>query len=609
MPTLSGGIGLAAYRGTVAVQRDPLHFATHVTVSTDVEDGQAVALELSPGLGQTATAIGGVARFASVPMTPDGRFQVRARCTNAAGTIGPSAPTTFTVDTIPPTLTVSSPATGATVPFSDADVDATAPDKQFRVCALSDAAGRTLTAAIHGTVPDALGTAIVPAGATTETCVEITCPSGGAPFDVDFSVSDSAGNRTTTTLAGVSCASTLPSVRIVDPVSSVMSDTATFLNAARDGNAGAAGFQYDVIACSDRDTGMATLSINGAAVGAPVALATADTQCAAAGFRSTARFSGATLPQSAPAMDSPGSPFPANPTVTVSVTDAIGDTGISPIVTVFVDSIAPALATTSPMCGSLVMPDTGGGAAVDLGVATTDVPMTLSLAPGTGTPRTLSASAFSSAGHVNFTGVALTAGPWTITGGATDFAGNAGTAAACTIFVGNPPALAFTTPVVGARYSATGDGNAAVLGYQGATVTLSTDVPDGTTVTLIVGGGAPITATAAGGVVTFASVTLPEGDAIALTASVTDGLRGMRSATVTVLVDTQAPGAATGILGVVTARRAGTIRVTWTSAGDPGPSGPPSTRAVVSYDLRWARRPFVTAADFAAATPITYTGT
>lgn len=588
---------------------DPLHFATHITVSTDIEDGRTVELVLSPGLPQTATATGGVARFNSVAMSPDGRFQVRAMCTNAAGTVGPSAPTTFTVDTTPPTLSVVSPAAGATIPFSAADVDTTAPGKQFRVCARSDAAGQTLTAAIHGTVPDALGTGTVPSSVATDACVEITCPSGGAAFDVDFAVSDAAGNRSTATLVGVSCASTLPSVRIVDPISSVMTDTTTFLNAARDGNVGAAGLQYGVVACSDRDTGMATLSINGAVIGSPVALVVADTRCAGAGFRSTAQFAGATLPQSMPAMNSPTGSFPTNPTITVSVTDGVGDIGTSPIVTVFVDSIAPAIATAAPACGSLVVPDATGGATVDLAIATTDVPLTVNLQPGTGTPRTLTASAFSSTGQVNINGVAFTAGPWTITGSATDFAGNAATAAACTIFVGNPPALEFTTPLSGARYSAAGDGNASSLGYQGATVSLLTDVTDGTTVTLTVAAGTPITAVASGGHVNFANVALPEGDAIALTASVTDGPRGTRSVTVTVLVDTQVPAVPTGILGIVTARRAGTVRVTWTSAGDPGPSGPPSSRAAASYDLRWSRSPISTSAQFAAATPVAFAGT
>ena len=65
--------------------------------------------------------------------------------------------------------------------------------------------------------PSCVGTVAV-AAINTDACVPVTCP-GGAPFDITVTLKDAAGNPTTTTIQGVSCASTLPSVQIITPVS------------------------------------------------------------------------------------------------------------------------------------------------------------------------------------------------------------------------------------------------------------------------------------------------------------------------------------------------------------------------------------------------------
>ena len=585
----------------------PTRFATHFLIQTDIEDGQSVVLELSPGLPITAQAVAGSARFAGVVLSPDGAFQVRARCTNRAGTAGQSATTTYTVDTAPPTLTASSPMPGTIVPFGAADTNATVPGKQFQVCARSDAAGQTLTAVIAGATPNPIGTTTVPASAMQDACVEITCPTGSAPFDVQCSVSDAAGNRTTATIAGVSCASTMPSVRIVDPVSSVMGTASTYLNASRDANAAQLGLQYDIVVCADRDVGMATLRINGAASGTPVALAAASAACAAAGLRGAAVFRGVTLPESVPVVNSPAGTIPFNPAIEVSVTDAIGDVGVSPGVTVFVDSVAPVQALFAPVCGSMVAPGTTGSASVDLRFSATDVPLTLTLQQGTSTPIVSTGNAFTSFGQVDFLATTLAPGTWSVTAQATDMAGNVSTSASCLLIVGTPPTLSFVQPTNGQLYSAVGDTAPTMPGYQGAMIRLGTDAPDGTSVALTIGAASPLTGTVSGGAVVFSSVTLPESNTLVLRADLTVAGRGNATASINVVVDTAVPGVASAISATVTQRRAGRIRVDWTGASDPDPTG--GTRAVANYEVRWSPAPITTASAFVAATAVPYAAT
>ncbi len=578
-------------------------FATHFAVQTDIEDGLQVSLEVAGVLPQMAPVSGGSARFAGIALN-EGTTGVRARCVNRAGTVGLSASIDLTVDTTPPALASSIPTAGTTIPFSAPDVDPTAPGRQFQVCARTEAVGQVLTALIHGTTAEAIGMVTV-ASATADACAEITCPSGSAPFDVDFSVSDAAGNRATVTVAGVSCASNLPSVRIVDPVNSVLGTTSTYLNASRDTDAARGGLQYDIVACADRDTGLAQLLIAGAPVGSTLPLAAATGACATAGFRSQVTFAGVTLPESLPAVRSTPSALPDNPSLTVRVTDGVGDIGLSPAVTVFVDGVAPSLSLVSPTCGVLLVPDATGSATTDIQVRSTDLPVTLTLQRGSDTPRVLTGPTFFTPGFVIFSAVSLGTGTWTAVPSGTDVAGNAGSGTACAILVGNPPTLSFTAPSSGQVFGAAGDAAPATSGYQGGTVTLTTDAPDGSVVTLTVGTLAPMTASVSAGIATFANVTFPEADALAIGATVTVAGRGNANATVTVVVDTQPPSAPTGLTAVVAARRGGRIHLSWTAPSDPSTAG---GRRVVAYQLAWSLSP-ITDANFPAATAFAFVGT
>ena len=60
----------------------------------------------------TALAAGGKATFAGVPLPGDGTYEVQARCIDGNGVVGRSGKGTYPVDTTPPDLTVSKPASG-----------------------------------------------------------------------------------------------------------------------------------------------------------------------------------------------------------------------------------------------------------------------------------------------------------------------------------------------------------------------------------------------------------------------------------------------------------------------------------------------------------------
>ncbi|MBI5516569.1 MAG: VCBS repeat-containing protein [Deltaproteobacteria bacterium] len=583
-------------------------FATDFVVSTDIEDGRQVQLAVSGSdTPLRASVTGGRATFSMVPLSPDGMFRVRATCTNAAGNTGQSAETTFTVDSTPPTLTVASPMSGATIGLM-ADVNEPRMGTQFRVCGRSDAAGRRLCAAVEGAMPDdPAGCAVVPAG-DMDACVEVTCPTGNAPFNVTVNTDDAAGNARRVTLTGIRCQSTLPSVRVVRPLAYATGMASTILNAGRDSSPMMPGVQQNVVACVDRMAGTATLLVNGVVrtETATVIAAVGTDPCGmlGMGFMGTATFTDVTLPDSSPSRILATDPDPANPTLAARVTDAAGDVGTSPMVTLYVDSAPPSIAISG--CGRTVSLGAGMSATTDIDVESDSFPLTLTVTHGMDTPVTLVAMTATFPRRARFSGVRLLPGQSTLRASATDPAGNMASVtgpggAACTLEVGNPPSLSFTSPRADAVFTRTGDGNPMMAGYQGVTVTLTTDAPPGTAVSLSIAGGTALMGMVnAGGTVTFPGVTLPEGDAVTLAASTADVMgRGVGRANITVAVDTSTPTPPTMVATVVPAalRRAGTLRLSFVNGSDTGPVG---ARAVRRYDVRYAFVP-LTATNFESA--------
>lgn len=571
-------------------------FATTFTVGTDIEDGREVELSVTgTATPLRAAVMAGVARFTNVALAPDGEFVTRATCTNRAGNVGRSAESRFTVDSVAPTLTVQSPMAGALIGLSG-DVNTEVAGVQFNVCARSDAAGRRVCANVMGGTPtDPAGCADVPASATTDACVQVTCPDGGAPFTVEVSTQDAAGNVARGTIANVRCQSALPSVRVVSPPAYDAGDPTTILNASRDRDTAMPGFQTEVVACTDRMSGMAALLRD--MVAAPVATATvaptaAGDPCAALGmgFVGIARFPGVTLPETTPTRTDPSSPAPAGPTLRVQVTDGAGDRGTSVASVLYVDSSAPTLSIFN--CNRVVAPGTGGNGRTSVVVSSDAYPINLTL-ERMGDIRQNPLTAPTMTGGVStFSDLEFLPGVTTLRLTATDPAGNASTTnGMCTITVGNPPTLAFTAPAAGALFTT-----------ATTTVTLSTDAPAGTVVTLRINGASPVTGTVAGGSVTFAGVTLPQGDAVNLSATTAEVAgRGVGMASVTVVVDTAIPTAPTALAATIpttprSARRAGTVRLTWNDGSDAAPSGT-GTRPVARYEVRYFTSP-LTASNF-----------
>ncbi|MEZ4392513.1 MAG: hypothetical protein R3A48_15605 [Polyangiales bacterium] len=544
---------ITAPMGSALLARDnagsPGMFRTDIVVGTDIEDGQTVRLALS---GRTqplsAMATGGTARFANVELTPDGTYLARATCANRAGNVGTSAEVTWTVDSVGPTLEVQSPMPMGVIGAST-DVNPMVEGNQFRVCARSDAAGQRLCASVAGAMPaDPAGCTNVPSSTSTDACVEVTCPSGNAPFDVSVRTQDAAGNETTQTIAGLRCQSALPSVRVVSPAPYDAMQPATILNASRDSDPMARGFQTEIVACTDRVAGEARLFVlpNATAVAtSQVAPVMMGDPCATLGmgFVGIARFANVTLPQSTPERTSPSAPEPTGPQVRVDVTDSTGDLGQSAAASYYVDSDPPLIAVSN--CGALVRPGMDGNATTDIVGSSSAFPVRLLIERAGAMSQEITINSPSNPLGGFRQSVTLGSGTNRVTASATDPAGNASTSAgSCNIEVGNPPTLQFTSPMALQRFTvATG---------STTTITLSTDAPVGTAVTLTVGSATPIMGTVAtGGVVTFPGVMPPEGQVVIQARTADDGTRGFGMASISVVVDNDLPVAPLDLPGVV----------------------------------------------------------
>jgi hypothetical protein len=605
-------------------------------VTTSAEDGQPVTLAYNNAATPssvttlTATASGGSATF-GVPLSPDATYQVIATCKNAANVTGSSQLTSYPVDTQAPNLTVTQPADGQF--FGPTDLDA---QGRFSVCGRTtstDAAGlpaslgpavNNLCVALGGSSTCA-GTAAV-AAINTDACVPVTCP-GGAPFNITVTLKDAAGNPTSMTIQGVSCASTLPSVQVIRPVSDapafidpskhILSATAPV--GVRDLDPTTPGAQADVVACTDRVGGAAllvglsggTLTPLGSAV-TTVAALPADNCPTGLGF--IARFAGVTLPDSIENTD--GSL--ATPTeLRVRVTDAVNPSsiGTSVAVALWVDPIAPplTLATPANLCGSFQQSATTVTQDVTFNAESDRI--LLQVTNGSITD-TLMPSAFAG-GIATFSAVAFDPGQNNVTATATDPAGNATALAPvpCTVTVGSAPVVTFTTPTAGQVLCPAGsttpgclqDADGSTSGWQGTlTAHVSGDgqpITSGT-VTFTVGTTTLGTGTLdASGDVSLSGITLPEGSVTIV--ATTDNIpnRGVGTGSVTVTVDLGPPAAPTGLAVSIIDRRRTTMRVTWTAPGDGGLS-------VTGYDVRYAKVP-ITSANFddaSVTTAVTYTG-
>jgi Fibronectin type III domain len=629
-PTISGTHpalnGVLAPAGDRASQIGSPYQVTFV-VTTNAEDGQPVTLAFNNAAPPaTVTTLNGTASGGSVTfglqLVPDGTYQVIATCKNAAGISGDSGLTNFPVDTTAPDLAVTKPMDGDFLGPTVLDTQG-----RFSVCGKTTSADAanlpaSLGAGVNnlcvslGGSATCVGTAPVTA-VNTEACVLVTCP-GGAPFNITVTLKDAAGNPTATTVQGVSCASMLPSVQVITPVSDAptFTDQSKHILAANapvgipDQNPGLAGAQADVVACTDR-AGSATLLVGlsggtlnqlGAAI-TPVAAVPADNCPAGLGF--VARFSGVTLPES---IENTNGSIATPTELRVRVVDPVNPViiGTSVPVDVWVDTNPPVLTLRTPanLCGSFQQSSTTITQDVTLNAENGNVVM--QVANGTAVD-TLAPSSFAS-GVATFLAVQFDPGQNDVTATDRDPAGNLTALAPvpCSVTIGSAPVVTFTAPATGSILCPMGsstpgciqDGdNDATNGWQGTVavhVTANGAPVTSGNVTFTVGGtplgAGTVALDASGNAVLGTGVTLAEGliTIVATTSNIPGNGVGTGSTTVT--VDLGPPSAPTGLTAAVLDRRQTSFQLSWTAPGDNG-------ARVSGYDVRYARIP-ITAGNF-----------
>ena len=606
-------------------------------VSTSAEDGQTVTLAIdnavdagAPVDGTPSAVVSGGSATFGLTLVPDATYEVIATCLNKEGITGTSTKSSFTVDTLPPVLTVNSPTAGQFV--VGGTINACAQTSSSDAASLAGSLGNGQKNLCVTLGSSATPSCVAVGAVATSTCVSLACP-GAAPFSLTFTLNDAAGNPTSQTVTGVTCASSLPAVQIVAPASDAptFTDPSKHILAANapvgilDEDGTTPGAQADVVACTDT-AGTATLFAGHKGDSSLAQLGSAILTTAAAagdncpnGSGFVARFAGVTLPESTENADGT---LAAATELQVSVTSATNsaDTGTSQPDDVWVDSVAPSLALASPagLCGSF----TQSAATVTADVSyTADDRLVVADVTNNGVTTTYDTPAFVG-GVATFGSVAFTQGQNALVAIESDPAGNATALATCTVTIGSAPVVSFTTPTAGALLCPNGattpgcidDSDTGTPGWQGSLtvhVTAGTSNVNGSVITFTDGATTFGTATTdANGNATLTPVTVAEGTQTIL--ATTDNVpgAGVGSGTVTVTVDTATPNAPTGLNVSIPAndvknRRKVTMQLTWTAPADG------NGKSVAGYQVRYAKVP-ITAANFDDTTVTTafpYTGT
>lgn len=580
----------------------PLDFPyrTPFDVRTSAGDGEIITLEVdgTPYAAAT-TVLGGTAHFPGVELTPDGNHQVRAEChTNGVSVL--SAPRFFTVDSVPPELTVSSPVAGEHFgPDRDADLT-TLGLTEIDVCMTTESGDAVdLPPSLGATQQQNFCVAIDDRGPSCEpalssagdnACVRIQCPDQGA-FGLTVTLRDRAGNISSSTIPDVSCSSNKPTVQITSPLSGT-DETSTNLLAAghsqtlRDQRADLPGAQWLVRACTDTVSGSATLigGVQGAplsTLAGPVPLIPAQpSDNCPSGLFGVARFVDATLPESEELLNG------NLDTVTelrVEVTDALQETAESDPVTLWVDSFPPSLSIFSAVrCGDLVRTGASSQAVTFQFASASEVSATLS--PATG-PDQLKDFPLKGAGLTEDDTFDLEQGENILIATNTEPSGNeAALQSDCIIELGDPPIVAWTTPANDALFNVATDGNPSAAGWQGAlsvtvsNIDLSAESPP-VTVEFFrndVSLGAPVAADTVTGVATLSGITIDDGEDVELKAETSVTSKGVghsnlrQGNSIQLLVDTIAPAAPTNAQLTLLNRRQTSFRFGWTAPSDGG---------------------------------------
>ena len=362
--------GVPVAQGGDRATTAPMSYAVAFEVTTSVPNDQTVELAVSDASAPTKVTVYtamvtmGKARFPAVPLLTDTTYEVAARCLDRDGDVGASETAEYPVDVTAPDLVVTQPIAGEAISPSGLSMGT------FQVCGHTGASDAV-------NLPAALGrsdnfcaktsgrpTCAIAMAVDGDVCVNLPCPGEGA-FDVTATLTDAAGNSQETVVPAVTCFSTLPMVHIVTPDSDVapFADPSKRLLAAsaqqalRDEKADSPGAQTDVVVCSSRSgtitlfaglAGDAQLGVVGAGLTTRAAVS-ADACLTGSSFVAT--FVSVTLPESA---EDAQTKLVVPTELRADIVDLSGAKNSSPIVHLWVDSIAPVLLLTEPtdLCGS-----------------------------------------------------------------------------------------------------------------------------------------------------------------------------------------------------------------------------------------------------------------
>jgi len=618
---LLNGVPVASNGDRVSADGAPYQAAVEVT--TNVPDGRTVLLTVDGSAQSLATtAVAGVATFAGVALAPDGQHTLKASCLGDGGQTGTSALVQVGVDSLAPDLILDGIMTGAYFPLN---VPVKVCAKTTAVDALdvptTVAGGQNNFCVGIGTATPQCSPAKPGQSATGDgACVTLACP-GGAPFNLALSLRDAAGNVTETTVSGVSCASSLPSVQIIDPIDGTGSDVATRILASgalqvrKDQNSQQAGAQYTVRACTDAagSTGILYAGLSGSALstalGSPV---TAQPSVSGDNCPSTLGyvfvFSNVDLPEST---ESATGALTVATALKVQVTDISRTANDSPIVETWVDSTPPTFGPFSPpdLCSLRVQSDVDK--TVKLIFNATASPVVLNVDRPT-TDSTLNLSTIELAGKISGD-VLFEFGINALSGSVTEPSGNVTTLAQpCTVTVGNAPIVAFQSPV--GTFNKANDADLNTPGWQGD-LSVSVNVVTGGvtgpatsgTVAFSVGGtpvgAGPVNIVA--GVATLTGVSIADGSAVQITVTTSDiSPYGVGTGSTTRVVDTIAASAVTSLTAAVipALRRQSAFQVSWNGADDGG-------KAAGGYNVRRWKSATCDASGFAGGTDVAFGGT
>jgi hypothetical protein len=573
-------------------------FKTSITVTTDVPNGSNVVLSTGSGPSLLTQASAGSAVFSAVELAPDGDYVLRATCHGALTTV--SDPLVITVDTAGPVVGSGVvPIAGQHYSPGDDENTGTPGVLDFSVCVpvtsddaldLSSDNVCVFTGAAGPFCAEAVSDGVAPG--TDGVCVPVVCP-GSAPFNVDVRVSDEAGNPTTITINGVTCASQTPTVQIVSLTDNRTAPTNIGLRLLAAGNTNpgsilkdsdshTTGAQHAVVACTNATIGSSASLRVGLEQGSITQRATGTVQAdtngvCPTGLTGVVSFPVTTLDNSSVT----AGVLQAYTVVRVLVTDVSTEVGTSPDVHLWVDPTLPVLQVLFPtrLCEDGILPSNGDDVTASVNMRSGGVyPVSARLVRKS---DNFSIGTYTFANSNDFVDVTFPLGTYSYQATALEASGNLGILGSCDVKVADLPEITWNSPLattqalVGAAVvqpNSIQDEDELVVGWQGPlqiTVTPpQSESLDGMSVQFKVNGvdvGSAITLVDANGANVSVSldVDILDGD-VDITAEILGAADEVVSTLTDIVVDTAPPEAATGLQAAVQNRRESSFTLSWT---------------------------------------------